>query len=69
VRQYCPKMLFISETRHQSDRVGNLRYRLCLNKSFVVDGIGKGDGLALFWDDSINISILSYDLHHIDTLI
>jgi hypothetical protein len=42
---------------------------LGLNKSFVVDGVSKGGGLVLFWDDSINIDILSYDSHHIDTLI
>jgi hypothetical protein len=35
----------------------------------VVDGQGKGGGFVLFWDDSINIRILSYGLHYIDTLI
>jgi endonuclease/exonuclease/phosphatase (EEP) superfamily protein YafD len=37
--------------------------------SFVVDGHGKGGGLALYWEDSIKITILSYGMHHIDTLI
>jgi hypothetical protein len=62
-------MVFISETRQQSTRVSNLRSRLGLNKSFVVDGQGKGGGLVLFWDDSINIKILLYECHYIDTLI
>jgi hypothetical protein len=39
------------------------------NKCFVIDGHGKGGGLALYWCDSIKIDILSYGLHHIDTLI
>jgi hypothetical protein len=47
----------------------NLRGKLGLNKSFVLDGVGKGGGLLLFWDDSIKIDILLYGLHHIDTLI
>jgi hypothetical protein len=69
VLKFCPRMVFISETRQQSTRVSNLRSRLGLNKSFVVDGQGKGGGLVLFWDDSINIKILSYGCHYIDTLI
>jgi hypothetical protein len=35
----------------------------------VVDAKGKGGGLALYWDNSIKLNILSYDMHHIDTLI
>jgi hypothetical protein len=69
MRQYCPKIVFISETRQQNNRVSNLQFRIGLNKAFVVDGHGKGGGLVLFWDDSLKISILSYGLHYIDTLI
>jgi hypothetical protein len=69
VRQYCPKIVFISKTRQQNNRVSNLQFRIGLNKAFVVDGHGKGGGLVLFWDDSLKISILSYGLHYIDTLI
>jgi hypothetical protein len=69
VRKFCPKVVFLSDTRQQSNRVSNLRHRLGLNKSFVVDGQGKGGGLVLFWEESINIRILSYGYHHIDTLI
>lgn len=36
---------------------------------FVVNGIGKGGGLALFWDENINVEILSYSQRHIDTII
>jgi hypothetical protein len=43
--------------------------RLRLNKYFVVDGQGKGGGLALYWFDSIKVDILSYGMHHIDTMI
>jgi hypothetical protein len=50
-------------------RVINLQFRIGLNKCFVVDGQGKGGDLALYWDDSIKINILSYGMHHMDTLI
>jgi hypothetical protein len=69
VREFCPKIIFISETRQQQDRVQNIIFRLVLNKCFVVDGHGKGGGLALYWDESIIIDILSYMVHHIDTII
>jgi hypothetical protein len=49
--------------------VSNLRFRLAFNNSFIVDGVGKGGGLVLFWDESIKIDLLSYGLHHIDTMV
>jgi hypothetical protein len=69
VRTFYPKIVFLSEVRKQKHRVINLRSRVSLNNVFVVEGKGKGSGLALFWDDSIKISILSCGLHHIDTLV
>jgi hypothetical protein len=69
VRKFYPKIVFLLETRQESNRVTNLRHRLDLNKSFVVDGQCKGGGLVLFWDESINIRILSYGFHYMDTLI
>jgi hypothetical protein len=69
MRQYCPKIVFILETRQQRDRVDNLHYRIGLKNAFVVDGQGKGCGLILFWDDKIKLQVLSYGMHHIDTII
>jgi hypothetical protein len=69
VHKFCPKVVFISETRQQSYRVNNLWFRLGFNKAFIVDSQGKGGGLVLFWDESINIQILSYGYHYIYTLI
>jgi hypothetical protein len=39
------------------------------NVVFVVDGEGKAGGLDLYWDEPIKINILTYRLHHIDSLI
>jgi hypothetical protein len=68
VRKFCPKIVFISETRQQKERV-RLGGRIGLEKALVVDGHTKGGGLVLFWDASIKIIVLSYGLHYIDTLI
>jgi hypothetical protein len=61
--------VFLLETRQQKDRVSNIKFRLDLNNCFMVDGHEKGGGLALYWVDLIKVDILSYGLHHIDTLI
>jgi hypothetical protein len=67
VRQNYPKIVFISATRQKRDHVRNLRFRVGLNNCFVIDNAGKGGGLALFWDDSIKLDIISYGMHYIDT--
>lgn len=67
--EYDPKIVFISETRQQNSRVENLRWRLSLKNCYVVNGEGKGGGLALNWDESVSLDILSYSQHHIDTFV
>jgi hypothetical protein len=61
--------VFISEAQQQKERVSNIRLRIGMNHNFAMDGVGKGGGLALFWDDSIKVTILSDGLHHIDSII
>jgi hypothetical protein len=65
----CPNIVFLLETKQQRNIVCNLSSTLGLNKCFTFDGHGKGGGLTLYWHDSIKIEILSYGMHHIDTLI
>jgi hypothetical protein len=69
VHQFCPKIVFISEIRQQQERVSNLCFRLGYKNAFVVNGKGKGGGLVIYWDEAIKLSIVSYGLHYIDTLI
>jgi hypothetical protein len=68
-REFCPEIVFLSETKQQKTRVLNIKSRLGLNNCFIVDSHGKGSGLAMFWNDSMKLDILLYGLHHIDTLI
>jgi hypothetical protein len=69
VRGVCPAIIFLSEVRQQVNRVTNLKGRLGMENCFVVKGRGKGGGLTLFWNNSIKFSIVSYGLHHIDTIV
>jgi hypothetical protein len=59
-------MVFLSETRQDREYVRNLRWRLGLRYCFVVNGIGKGGGIALFWDESVNVELKSFNKRHID---
>jgi hypothetical protein len=69
VRKFCPKIVFITETRQQKERVTNLCGRIGLKNALVVDVQGKGGGLVLYWDESIKINVLSYGMHYFDTLV
>ena len=69
VREKDPSALFLSETWTDEDRLEVLRCRFHFTNKFVVKRINKGGGLVLFWKQSINVSICSYSLSHIDTII
>jgi hypothetical protein len=61
VRQFCPKIVFILETRQQDNIVSNICFRIGLSKAFVVENQGKGGGLVLFWDESIKATFYRMD--------
>ncbi|CAN6204103.1 unnamed protein product [Urochloa humidicola] len=69
LKSHHPKIVFLSETRMCANRSINLRWRLGLRNCLDVDSDGLSGGLALFWDDSIEVSLLSQGERHIDVLI
>ena len=69
VRVKDPSVLFLSETWTDEDRLEVLRCRFQFSNKFVVKRINKGGGLVLFWRNGINLSINSYSLSHIDTIV
>jgi hypothetical protein len=50
-------------------RVNQLRWRLGLKGCLAVDSKGKSGGLALFWDENIQVDLLSIDERYIDVSI
>jgi len=64
-----PKLIFLSETRMSANRSKNLRWKLGLKNCLGVDCNGLSGGLALFWDDSICVSLLSQGERYIDVLV
>jgi hypothetical protein len=61
--------MFLSETWMDDHRIELLRCRFLFSNKFVVKRINKGGGLVLFWKHDINLTIKSYSLSHIDTVI
>lgn len=52
-----------------ANRSGNLRWRLGLKNYLASDSNGLSGGLALFWDESLCVTLLSQGPRHIDVLI
>ena len=69
VRSLHPKIVFLCETRVSSDRVSNLKWILGLHNCLAISSVGLSGGLALFWDESLYVSLLSQGDRHIDVLI
>jgi hypothetical protein len=55
VRTHRPKIVFICETRKREEKIKNLTWRLGLKNCITQPGIGKGGGIALFWDEHVEI--------------
>jgi len=49
VKDKCPNMVFLMETKLQSGRLEFLKSRLGFDGFFAVDSKGRSGGLALFW--------------------
>ena len=57
------------ETKLQKNKMENVRLKIGFNNMFVVESIGKSGGLALFWEDDIDIEIQNYSQRHVNTIV
>lgn len=69
VHTHKPNIIFHSETRQCKEKVKAIRWRIGLKHCQTHDGKGKGAGIALYWDDSIKIKVLSYGLRYFDVIV
>jgi hypothetical protein len=66
VKHEVPQIVFLMETRLPIRKLEFIRVKLGMKGYFGVDRERFGGGLALLWDDSVDIQIQSYSKHHID---
>ncbi|KAL5740942.1 hypothetical protein ACOSQ2_030122 [Xanthoceras sorbifolium] len=69
VREDKPEMIFLSETRLNSFGAGNIRVHLGFDGCFVVDRVGTGGGLILLWQNSVDVTVRSFNCGHIDCIV
>ena len=69
VNLHHPNLVFLSETRISANRSKNLCWKLGLKNCLAVDSDGLSGGLVLFWDEHINVSLLSQGERYIKVLV
>ena len=61
-----PKLVFLCETRQAVDKMEKLRWRLGLKGFCGVSSFGLSGGLALYWDESLMVTVLDSCHRYID---
>ena len=64
-----PKILFLSETKLDSDGFKRLKRKIDFQQGCEVPQVGLEGGLALLWRDNVDIDVQTSSPHHIDALI
>lgn len=68
VTQEKPSLVFLMETKNKEQKVLKLRRKLKFQNSYLVNPIGIGGGMALFWNDQLEISVEAATDHFIHVL-
>lgn len=64
-----PKLVFLCETRQAAVKVERIKWRLGLRGFRGVDPEGRSGGLGLFWDESLQVTVLEACSRFIDVRI
>ncbi|KAF5481578.1 hypothetical protein F2P56_002218 [Juglans regia] len=64
-----PNIVFIMETKLNNKKCDRIRRRLRCDGCFGVEAVGKGGGLALLWNDEVQLEIVNYSQRHINAWI
>lgn len=66
LQPHDPKLVFLSETRQTEEQMKKLRWRLGLKGCLARSCIGKSGGIALFWDESLSVDLITISNKLID---
>ena len=69
VRAKDPSVMFLAETWSDEARLKDIKRKLEFDQVFIVPRENRGGGLALFWKNSINITVETFSKNHIDSTI
>ena len=60
VRQWNPKVVFLTETKAKTRRMERIKSRLGLANGLIIPCVGRKGGLALLWTREVDLEIKSY---------
>ena len=66
VQTYNPKLVFLSETRQSVEQRKRMRWRLGLKRCLARSSVGKSGGIALFWEESLRVDLITISNKLID---
>ena len=69
MKEKCPDLVFFMETEIRWQKMEQIRYKLGFHNVFMVDCIGKGEGLALLWGEDGIVEIQNFSQRHINVVI
>ncbi|KAL5541281.1 hypothetical protein UlMin_042503 [Ulmus minor] len=69
VQQFCPSLVFLSETLCSKSYLEQIRVKLNFSGLVTWEKEGRSGGLCLLWTDSVDVRLLSGSKGHIDAII
>ena len=69
VKQECPIVLFMMETKIKAKRVEELQTVLGFAGCYAVDSDGLSGGVGLFWSSNVDVDLKNYGQSHIDVMV
>ena len=69
IRAKDPSAVFIAETWADEARLKDIQRQIEFENLFFVERNNRGGGLALYWRNSLDLSIDTYSKNHIDAII
>ncbi|KAM2983041.1 hypothetical protein FF2_009016 [Malus domestica] len=63
IRRYRPSIIFLSETKMKNHIIIGVRRRLGFRNGFDVPLVGTAGGLSLWWNDSMEVNVVSANKH------
>jgi exonuclease III len=69
VKEKKPTLVILMETKVRRKKIDLIRQKLNFSSSFAVDCIGRSGGLAMIWNDELNLEIQNYSQYHINAVV
>jgi hypothetical protein len=64
-----PNLVFLWKLRYDKKKMEKIRSKLGFRNCFIVDCIGRSEGLALLWREDLEFEIQNYSRRHINVIV